>query len=286
MRWEAGPGGGPPTRTPIPDEALLIQLRQDRAALALAAAGVPLLAAVAARHTAQEQVCRALLEQAGIAQPTTSGTGSPSASASASAPVATSGTTATSVGSPAALAAALTSGLTRLSAATIAASRQRPLVTSLLAHDAATAISLGAAPASLPWPDADPLPAALAEPLGRAAGAAAYALQVAAAHLPAERRPALREVTLALRRRADELAPAANRPLGYVLPSEVGNAAQAEQLLPIVLAGLVDQGLVGLEALPAGTSATVTLGRLLAESLGWAGVVGVPIPAWPGLRVS
>lgn len=285
VRWEsAQPVTVSATRPGLADEPVL------RAALARAerlsglAALAPGQTGVAERHTRQARVCRALLAAAGL--PTD---GPPTGSPASATPVSS------------ATVAELAAAEARRDApgwAQLAAAQRADLHLSLAAHDAATALALGA---TLDWPPAR-LPVELAQAQLPAHRAAWYAAQVATARVTGGAREELAAVTLELRRRTESLGHAAGptagtEPLAYTLPFPVETEADARRLLSAVLGALVAQGLAGLPSPSATASPTpeptggavdrvaaaVGVVRLLAEGVALAARNGVPTPALPGL---
>lgn len=271
------------TRTPIPDEALLVAAYRRAAGLAekaTQAAGVAGAAQVTQRHTGQAHVLRAILDAGAVPERIISGATSPTATSSGPKQPGPTAVSAAELGQ----AVAITARESLTAAGLFMA--HRALGASVAAHDAASQIGLGGAPA---WPARDPLPAGVAAGLLTVTRACAYAVQVAAAHLSGAERTALMVLIDVLGAREEALIVAVTPPppptLGYRLPFPVTGAGEARRLVTVALGNLVDRGLDRLEDIPPGTSPLVEVVRLQAEAVTLASAHGVPWPTMPGLRV-
>ncbi len=163
---------------------------------------------------------------------------------------------------------------------------EAPLLLSLLVQRASAVVELGAGALTLP----EPRTASKAEAgrLLEAAAATTYALEVAAARVGPDDRPALSAALGAhdeVRRQLYVLAGSAAAPPagGYVLPFPVTDAASARRLAATVLAAFTD-------ALVAGVAAAVGHADAMQTLLGWASRaqtaahgLGAPMRAFPGL---
>ncbi len=312
-----------PARPPVPDAAVL-RLAADRATHLAQLAGhgqlVPHQQAVAQRHTEQAALCRRILASGGIptagpSEPTAQTDPTPNATPNATlnAPTNTDPSYSASQSShdsqsshnsqssqssqsttdhPATIEDLARAEAERVSpgwAEIAAAGTYRALVVSLAAHDAATAVLLGA---GVSWPGPRRLPVAAAAAQLVPARAAVYGLQVAAARLPRENRATVAGWLTIVRRRTDHLAAQAGAsapppPLAYHVPSPSGSGATAADVARTALVDLRTASLAGLDELPHdgpdAAAATAELVRLAAEAVVLAAVAGEPVPVWPGM---
>ncbi len=271
------------SRTPIPDEALLVAAYRratDVAEQATHAAGVAGAAEVTQRHTRQAQVLRAILDAGAVPERIVSGPATPTATTTGPTQP-----TPTAVSAPELGAAVSTAAHESLSAAADFITH-RALAASIAAHDAAGLTRLGGSPS---WSTHEPLPPAVAAGLLTVTRACTYAVQVAAAHLTGSERVGLLETITALGRReatlSSALSPVAPPPLGYRLPFPATDPVKARRLVIAALANLVDRGLDGIADIPAGSSSLVELIRLEAEAVSLATTHGGAWPTMPGLSV-
>jgi hypothetical protein len=278
-------------RKSIPDEALLIQTHRevrDLAAMAAGVTGLEAARALAVHHERQAQVLRSILTAGGVPASVIDAAPQPS---SADTPASATGT-AVPAPSPtgpapvlaAALAAAEAQAVTPAALTALAqAEAQRQLLASISAHRAAAASMLGGV---LAWPSGAMLPSDAAAAASEPTRQAVYAVQVAAARLPADGRAPYLDLLAALQRRESSVAPGGGpqggeAPIGYALPFPVTNPDDAGKLVRTVLDALVARGLDPLTLLPAGSPAVAEVVRLQAEAavlrLPWGGAL-VPFP--------
>lgn len=277
-------------RKSIPDEALLIQTHRevrDLAAMAARLAGLEVARALAPQHERQAQVLRSILTAGGVPasvidaapQPSSGDTSAPAEGT----PAPTTSPTAPAPATAAELAAAEAEAVNPAALTGLAqAEAQRQLLASISAHRAAAAVMLGGV---LAWPGAT-LPSEAAAAALEPTRQAGYAVQVAAARLPADGRAPYLDLLGALQRRESAVAQGGSGeggavPIGYALPFPVTTPDEARTLVRTVLDALVTRGLDPLALLPAGSPAVAEVVRLQAEAallrLPWGGALG-PFP--------
>ena len=246
-------------------------------------ATVALVRSAAPRHTEHAAAVRAILVAGGVPDhlidpPTSTGSATGSQTGSTTPPPPVPATVAAI--RDAALEAA---GPAATSAVDRATTDHALVLASVAAHAAVLAASLGGPPPSSPA-----LPASAAAALLPPTRAAAYAVEVAAARIPAADRTRALATVAWLRARerdwvtaAGPLAPLPD--LGFRLPGPVASPAEATASIGAALAGLVAVGLSPLATSdrPAGMAGAVVSAHV--ETIRHAMTWGVPLSAFPGL---